>query len=105
MAEIVNELELRNLLCDPVQLYQVITGREDYSPKTPLVEGDCELLLTNLVARGRIVIVTMVHACRQAFLSLLSIEDAVIMRERLGELVPEVASTQLRESMQRSRRG
>ncbi len=101
MVEIVGDLELRNVLADPLELYRVVTSKERYRQQPPRVEGDCELILTDLVAKECLVVVTVSHSRREAFLSLISTEDALLMAARLGDLVPELTAVRLRESMRR----
>lgn len=105
MLSTVTNAQLASMLGDPVELYRNVTSKEHYSPKPPAVAGDCELLLTDIAARGRLLVVTLAHDCKLAYASLLSIEDALLMRERLGELVPELTSALLRADSQRRPRG
>ena len=104
MAILINDLELKTVLCDPAELYAAITGWSHYTAKAAVVAGDCEFILTDMVAKGRIVLCTMVHRERKAYLSLLSADDAASFRERLSEAIFEMNSTMLAETMTRRRR-
>ena len=103
-ATLISDLELRTVLCDPAELYAAITSWSHYAAKAAVVDGDCELILTDMVAKGRIVLCTMVHRERKAYLSLLSADDASSFREQLGEAIFEMNSAIIAETMTRRRR-
>lgn len=86
MAIEVSDSHLETALCHPTSLYEALTSAKGYTPKAPACTGDCELVLTDLVARGRLICCTVVHGERKAYLSLLSADEAMEMRTRLEEL-------------------
>lgn len=103
MATLIDDLELKTVLCDPAEFYSAITSWSHYRSQKPAVEGDCELLLTDLVAHGAIVICTLVHRKREAYLSLLPADDALSFRDRLGEAVFNMNSAMLADTILRPR--
>lgn len=101
MAMLISDAELRTVLCNPAELYAAVTSWSHYKPKEPAISGDCELLLTDMVAMGRIALCTLVHSRREAFLSLLTADDALSFRDRLGDAVFEMNSTMFAETVSR----
>ena len=101
MATLIGDIELKVVLSDPGELYSALTSWSHYRPKEPAITGDCELVITDMVAKGRIVAACLVHARCEAFLMLLTADDAQAFRERLGELVYEANSAMLAETMTR----
>jgi hypothetical protein len=94
---LIDEDELRSVLCQPVAFYQAITGWRHYRPKLSDTPGDCEFLITNMVARGSIVCATLVHQTGEAYMSLLSPDEVLAFRDRLGEVIPEMGSALMQD--------
>lgn len=101
MATLISDMELRTVLSKPAALYGAITSWSHFRAREPVVEGDCEFLVTDMVAAGCIVMICMVHPLREALLMLLKPDDVPALRERLGELVYEMNSNLLIETMTR----
>jgi len=104
MATLISDPELKTILCDPASFYAAVTSWPHYQPLEPAVQGDCELLLTDMVAAGRIVLATLVHGRREAFLSLLSADDASAFRDRLGQAVFDMNTATLIDTISQPRR-
>jgi len=104
MATLISDPELKTILCDPAAFYVAITSWSHYRPQEPAVQGDCELVLSDMVAAGRIVLATLVHSRREAFLSLLSADDASAFRERLGQAVFDMNTATLIDTISRAPR-
>jgi hypothetical protein len=91
----IEDWELKTTLGQPAEFYAAITSWPHYKPKTPTAEGDCEFLVTDMVSKGCIVAATMVHSRREAFLTLISLEDAVKFREALEHNALAVGYSQI----------
>lgn len=92
MAILIDDHELRTVLANPLSLYEAVTGWSHFKPKEAVVPGDCELILTDMVARGCAVACTLVHARREAFLILLSPDDVRAFGDRLAALESEIGA-------------
>lgn len=99
MAIEVDDSHLETALCHPSSLYEALTSAKGYTARKPACKGDCELVLTDLIARGHLICCTVLHAKREAYLSLLSAEEAVEMRTRLEELTLGLNSLQLAKAL------
>lgn len=89
---LIDDQELRTVLANPTALYSAIVSWRHYVPKQAVIPGDCELILTNMVAAGRAVLCTVVHSRGEAFLSLLSLDDIAAFHERLESLPGEMGA-------------
>lgn len=103
MATAIADWELRSVLANPAELYAAITSWSHFRARTPVIEGDNELVITDMVARGCMAAACLVHSRREAFLMLLKPEDAQAFQERLGGLLFEMNSLMLAETMSRPR--
>lgn len=94
---VIDDNELRETLCQPHALYDALTSWSHFKPKEAIVPGDCELIMTDMMARGCAVACTLVHSRREAFLILLSPDDIRAFGDRLAALEPEMGSALMNE--------
>ncbi|SRR6266702_3502843 len=86
MATEIDQWKLGQLFCHPAELYELVANRRGYTPKEPVIQGDCEFVVLDIVSVGCGLCVCMVHAERRAFVMMFSHEDISAVRESLQQL-------------------
>jgi hypothetical protein len=95
MAIELSDWQVKTFLADPLQFYAAITSRKRYVPKADLVDGDNELMTSDLCYRGCAVLVCMAHRTHQAFLMMIRNEDLTALQEGLKRLQFDMNSAAL----------
>jgi hypothetical protein len=94
MATEIDQFKLSALFANPTHFYQLMVERKGYKPQQT-IEFDAELIAPGWHALGCVLLVTMVHHERKAYIVMLSSEDATGLRESLEQQQLAVNTAQL----------
>ena len=82
----IDQWKLGQLFGHPAELYELVANRKGYASKAPVIQGDCEFVVLDIVSMECGLCVCMVHAERRAFVMMLNSEDISAVRESLQQL-------------------